>query len=141
MKDFIFKTKYWGVDLAEDQTYFGRLVIVLNRECESFADLNSEEQSDLFDIFKKLETFYKEKYNATMFNYTCLMNYAHRDNEKAQVHIHFRPRYKDKITVNNEVFKDPNFGNHYIPTAFGIKRELSEEQKLDLSNNLSEYFK
>ncbi len=48
-----------------------------------------------------------------MFNYSCLMNNAYRDNETPHVHFHFRPRYKTTIKVLDFEYTDPNFGEHY----------------------------
>lgn len=139
MRDFIFSTQYFGIALSRDQSYFGRLYIILLRPETSFAHLTEEEQHDMFFLIKKLETFFKETYNATMFNYSCLMNNAYKDKETPQVHIHFRPRYESDITVHEEEMHDPNFGYHYIPDALGIRKEISKEQVLDLSNKLAAY--
>lgn len=141
MRDFIFSTQHFGIALSGDQSYFGRLYIILLRTETSFAHLTEEEQRDMFMIIKKLETFFKDTYNATMFNYSCLMNDAYKDGETPQVHIHFRPRYQNPIMVHNEEMRDPNFGYHYIPTAMGIRKEISKKQVLDLGNKLAIYFK
>lgn len=125
----IFETKYWKVILADDQTYFGRLVVVSREPRTALPDLLAEEQHDFFDLVKKLEDFFKKEFSATMFNYTCLMNHAYRDGEKPHVHWHFRPRYAHPIVVANKEIADPNFGNHYIPTAFGLKDTIGDEAK------------
>ena len=139
MRDFIFSTQHFGIALSGDQTYFGRLYIILLRPEKSFAYLTEEEQRDMFMIIKKLETFFKETYNATMFNYSCLMNNAYKVGEIPQVHIHFRPRYESDINVHGEEMHDPNFGYHYIPDAIGIRKEISKEQIFDLTNKLVVY--
>lgn len=125
----IFETKHWKVILADDQTYFGRLVIVSREPRQSLPDLSQEEQSDFFVLAKQLEDFFKKEFSATMFNYTCLMNHAYRDGETPRVHWHFRPRYAQAITVAGSTVTDPNFGSHYIPTAFGLKDAVADEAK------------
>lgn len=77
-------------------------------------ELSEEEQKDFFSLTKKLEAFFKEEIGATMFNYSCLMNNAYRDGEDPHVHFHFRPRYKEPVTILGYTFSDPNFGEHYV---------------------------
>lgn len=79
-KDFIYETKYWRVFLWPDQGYLGRCVVVLNRHCGSLAELKPEEITDFIKIVKNLEFALKRSFNATMFNWTCLMNEAYRSN-------------------------------------------------------------
>lgn len=134
----LIKSKYWNVFLSEDQTYFGRLVVVLKRSCDALSKLEADEILDFFDLTKKIESFYKAKYKATMFNYTCLMNNAYRDNTEPRVHWHIRPRYKKEIIVGEEKFFDPNFGHHYISTNTGINIKLSAKAKKILLNSLKE---
>ena len=114
MEGYFYSTQYWKIALVEDQMYFGRLVIKTIQPRISLPDITEEEQKDFFNLIKKLETFFKEEFQATMFNYSCLMNNAYRDGEIPHVHYHFRPRYKSPVTVQGQIFVDPNFGEHYI---------------------------
>lgn len=137
MKDLIYSTAYWDVILSHDQAYFGRLVIVCKADREMLGDIGADEQHDLFALFKKLEAFFKKEFNATMFNYSCLMNNAYRDGERARVHWHFRPRYKETITVLGEQFSDPNFGYHYAGEAFGLRDAVSEDIRSHIKEKLA----
>lgn len=114
MNGYFFETNYWKIVLSNDQRYLGRLVIKTKEPRQALPDLSAEEQSDFFSLIAKLETFFKEKFGATMFNYSCLMNNAYRDGETPHVHFHFRPRYKNPVTIFGQEFADPNFGEHYI---------------------------
>jgi diadenosine tetraphosphate (Ap4A) HIT family hydrolase len=114
MDGYFLTTAYWKVDMVTDQMYLGRLVIKTIKPRVSLPDLTENEQKDFFVLIKKLESFFTEKIGATMFNYSCLMNNAYRDNETPHVHYHFRPRYKNTVTVLDQEFSDPNFGEHYI---------------------------
>lgn len=114
MNGYFFETKYWKIVLVDDQRYLGRLVIKTKEPRQSLPELSQEEQLDFFSLAAKLESFFKEKIGATMFNYSCLMNNAYRDGETPHVHFHFRPRYKNPITVLGQEFTDPNFGEHYL---------------------------
>ncbi len=134
----LINTKYWNVFLSEDQTYFGRLVVVLKRDCEAMSSLEKEEHLEFLDLVKKIESFYKKRYNAVMFNYSCLMNNAYKDKEKPQLHFHIRPRYNKEIIFCGEKFMDPNFGFHYLPTNTGINKKLSMKVKKELINSFKE---
>lgn len=114
MDGYFLTTKYWKVVMVDDQMYLGRLVIKTIAPRVSLPDITEEEQKDFFVLIKKLESFYTEKIGATMFNYSCLMNNAYRDGETPHVHYHFRPRYKNPVTILGYTFTDPNFGEHYI---------------------------
>lgn len=143
MNELLLETTYWEVFLAEDQMYLGRLVIKTKEPRSSLPDITEEEQKDFFLLIKKLESFYKEVVGATMFNYSCLMNDAYRDNETPHVHFHLRPRYKNPVTILGNTFMDPNFGEHYIsPTLEKIEpQEVSEEAKSFIVNKIQDYFK
>jgi diadenosine tetraphosphate (Ap4A) HIT family hydrolase len=77
--EIIFETKYWTVKLFPDQAYLGRCVILLNRDCGNLSGLTKEEVLDFHEnIVKKLESTFKKVFDATMFNWTCLMNHAYK---------------------------------------------------------------
>lgn len=114
MNEVILKTEFWTVKLFPDQAYLGRCIILSNRDCGELSNLTSEEFSDFYEIVKKLENGLKKAFNATMFNWTCLMNNAYKqENPQPHVHWHFRPRYKEKVEFENEVFEDTEFAHHY----------------------------
>ena len=111
----LFDTEFWEVELINEQSNLGRCVVDLKRECKELSLVTKEEFIDLHNIIQRLERTFKEKFNATMFNWTCLMNDSYKDtnDEIPQVHFHFRPRYKEGITLNGELFCDENFAHHY----------------------------
>jgi diadenosine tetraphosphate (Ap4A) HIT family hydrolase len=132
MNGYFFETHYWKIVLSDDQRYLGRLVIKTKEPRQSLPELSPEEQQDFFVLIAKLEAFFKEQYGATMFNYSCLMNNAYKEGETPQVHFHFRPRYKNPVTILGQQFADPNFGEHYLsPTlndngAVSIPEEVKQ---------------
>ena len=124
-KDFIYETKYWRAFLADEQSNLGRCVIMLKRHCEDLAELEQKEWLDFSRLVKKLESSLKRAFNATMFNWACLMNNAYQDNlPKPHVHWHFRSRYKHKVKFADLIFEDKEFGHHYDSAK---KREVSDE--------------
>lgn len=111
----VFETKFWEVFLMEKQLYLGRCVVVLKRDCGDLADITEDEVLDFLSLVKKLESLIRKTFNATMFNWGCLMNNAYQVSPaKPQVHWHFRPRYQDSVELNGQIFQDPNFGHHYL---------------------------
>ena len=93
-KDFqIYDTSYWNVVLNPNQTYFGRSVVVLKRACGDLAAITEEELLDFFVIVKRMETLFRSTFDATMFNWSCLMNDAYQKTPpNPQVHWHCLPR-------------------------------------------------
>jgi diadenosine tetraphosphate (Ap4A) HIT family hydrolase len=121
MKEYIiYETKYWKVFLNQsDQYCLGRSVVLLKRSCKLLSGITKEEIINLLEIIKKLENALTKSFGATMFNWTCLMNDSYKrikyreKKDDPQVHLHFRPRYKNKIKFAGEVFIDEEFARHY----------------------------
>ncbi|MCK5149441.1 HIT family protein [Candidatus Pacearchaeota archaeon] len=132
----LFKTKFWKVVLFPDQAYLGRCEIVLKRDSGEMSNLTSEEWLDFHEnIVKKLEFTFKKVFDATMFNWTCLMNNAYKSgNPKPQVHWHFRPRYNHEVKFAGEQFQDMEFARHYnrerkMIVSKEILQKISKEVK------------
>ena len=137
----VLETENWNVFTMTDQRYLGRCVVVLKRHCGDLSGINDEEMLDFINVVRKLEFSAKKAFNATMFNWTCLMNLAYQVNPpNPQVHWHFRPRYNHEVDFAGKVFIDPNFGHHYL-------REGSDEIMYDhetlikITNELKKFLK
>ena len=76
---------------------------------EKLSDLSNEDWIELGIIEKELERIMKKIFNATMFNFACLMNNVYRDNEKSHVHFHFIPRYNGERIILNKKYTDVHF--------------------------------
>ncbi len=141
MSGYFFETNHWKIVLCDDQRYLGYLIIKTKEPRQHLPDLTQEEQLDFFVLSKKLESFFTEKIGATMFNYSCLMNNAYRDNETPHVHYHFRPRYKNPVKVLGQEFFDPNFGEHYLSASLDNNGKVSipDEVKVYLVKELQDY--
>ncbi|OIO30925.1 hypothetical protein AUJ77_01105 [Candidatus Nomurabacteria bacterium CG1_02_43_90] len=127
MKNLIFETPYWKVELSGDQLYLGRAYAICKTKRESLSELTDEEFSDLHLVMKKYEELLKKTFGATLFNWACLMNHAYREKPYSpEVHFHVRPRYEKDVVVRNQVFHDPNFGDNNYLTAT-MKNRVSEE--------------
>lgn len=123
--DFVFETKYWEVYLNPDQYYLGRCVVSAKRDVGAMSDLTNEEWLDFAELSRKIEKGFKEKFGATMFNWTCLMNNAYQEeNPHPCVHWHLRPRYAQPVEFAEQTFEDKEFGHHY---ARETEQEVSPE--------------
>ena len=108
----IYKSKNWEVVFVKwGQEFVGDCIISSKKE--SLSDLTNEEWVELGKIEKELERVCKKLFNATMFNFACLMNNAYRDNEKPHVHFHFIPRYKEELELFGKKYKDIHFGYNF----------------------------
>jgi diadenosine tetraphosphate (Ap4A) HIT family hydrolase len=126
----VFETKHWLVVLAEEQTYLGYGIVVLKRRpCGDLADVTEDELLDFLKLVKRFEAALRSAFDATMFNWSCLMNNAYQEADpKPHVHWHVKPRYNHKVEFGGEVFEDPNFGHHYVLLE-DLDREVSDEMQ------------
>ncbi len=113
-QDILFVSAHWTAFLSRDQLYLGRSVIGANRHVAALSDLTSPEWEDLRAVICRVEAVCRSVLNASMFNWTCLMNDAYkRDPANPHVHLHVRPRYAIAPSFRGIPFPDPNFGQHY----------------------------
>jgi len=108
----LYKGKYFEV-VFEDwcQEFPGACIISGHKE--QLSDMTPQEWQELGLLETELERVCKKVFNATMFNFACLMNNAYRDNEKPHVHFWFVPRYKKPIKLFNKEYKDKHFGYNF----------------------------
>jgi diadenosine tetraphosphate (Ap4A) HIT family hydrolase len=105
---------YWIASLARDQGYLGRSYVTLKTHKGSLRDLTQAEGLEYVTIVTLLERAGQGAFGAELFNWSCLMNNAYRnDSPEPHIHWHFRPRYKAPVAIGDKRFIDPNFGNHY----------------------------
>jgi diadenosine tetraphosphate (Ap4A) HIT family hydrolase len=136
----IYETDFWKVLLSPNQAYLGSCIIVLKRDCRNMSDLKPDEWINLHkNIVKVLEPTLKKAFNATMFNWTCLMNDAFKSKKpKPSVHWHLRPRYRKEIRFAGEQFQDLEFAHHYdkrrkMLVSKKVLKEISKEIQKYLS--------
>ena len=105
----LYKSKNWEIVFVDwCQEFIGDCIISCNKE--SLSDLTDEDWIELGRLEKELERISKKLFNATMFNFACLMNNAYRNKEKPMVHYHFVPRYKNELKLFGKIYKDRHFG-------------------------------
>ena len=125
---FISETQHWRVCLAPNQSLLGRCVIHLKRHAGDLADLTEGELKDFLNVVKRVEDSVKSAFGATMFNWSCYMNHAYRENH-LNPHIHWWavPRYAQAVHFGGRTFEDPLFSNPY-----------DHDRWVDLPKNLRE---
>lgn len=110
---YLYETKYWKIIFKEKQSFLGRCKIVNKEKKRSLSELTSEEWVELGKIEKDLEDVMKCLFDATMFNFVCLMNNAYRDETTPYIHFHFIPRYNHEVVLFEKKYSDKHFGNNF----------------------------
>ena len=119
----LYKGKYWTVVFVDwCQEFPGQCIISNDRT--SLSDLK-EEWIELGALEKELERICKTCFQATMFNFACLMNNAYLYNTTPHVHFQFLPRYQNKVSILNKQYKDKHFGYN----AWKYTRSKTRHQK------------
>ena len=139
----IYKDKTWEVVFGNwSQEFIGYCVISCNKE--SLSELTSDDWVELGKLEKELERVCTKLYGATMFNFSCLMNNAYRDNEKPHVHFHFIPRYKNEVSIFNKKYIDKHFGYNFWKWDLNkLKRQkdiFTKEEKQEIFNMMKQEF-
>ena len=136
--NIILETEYLKVRLADNQYHLGRCIIDLKQHISCLSELKKKEILDFLEIVKKLEKAIKKAFNATMFNYSCLMNNAYKlETPNPHVHWHLHPRYKNPVKFEDIIFEDKEFAHHYdnkkiLAVSDEIKRKIIEKIKENL---------
>ena len=142
--NLLFKSNNWEVVFVSwSQEFIGDCIISSKKE--SLSDLTEEEWIELGKIEKELERVCKKLFNATMFNFACLMNNAYRDNELPHVHFHFIPRYKEEMIIFDKKYKDEHFGYNFWKWENDEQNRqkdiFTKEEKLKIFEMMKKEFK
>ena len=135
----LYKGKYWDVIFGIwCQDHPGYCIITCNKE--TLSELNEEEWLELGE----LETITKKLFDATMFNFACLMNNAYKDNEIPHVHFHFVPRYKNALKLFGKIYKDKHFGYNFWKwdlSKFKKQKDIfTKEERLKIYDMMKKEF-
>lgn len=137
----LFETAHWLVLLAPDQRNLGTCVVALKRAEIELSGLNMDEWYDLSRIVKNLESSVKRAFQATMFNWGCLMNSSYvYDPPTPHLHWHFIPRYQSPVNFMNKIFSDPCFGQSTMHNR-EVPIRLSKEFKDKIKARIMEHVK
>ena len=118
---------------------------IISSKIERLSDLTKEEWIELGSLEKELERVCNKVLKPTMYNFTCLMNNAYRDNEKPHVHYHFFPRYKEPTIIVGKKYKDKHFGYNFWKWAnnrFKSQKDIfTSSEKEEIYNLIKNEFK
>lgn len=118
---------------------------IISSKKERLSDLTKEEWIELGSLEKELERVCNKVLKPTMYNFTCLMNNAYRDNEKPHVHYHFFPRYKEQTIIVGKKYKDKHFGYNFWKWAnnrFKSQKDIfTSSEKEEIYNLIKNEFK
>ena len=111
---FVHETALWRVVLPLNQCLLGTCVVSLKRHCGDLAGLTPEELVDWLKVVAVLEAALRAAFGATMFNWSCYMNFAYRE-PAPDPHVHWWavPRYNHSVELGGWTFEDPEFGSPY----------------------------
>jgi diadenosine tetraphosphate (Ap4A) HIT family hydrolase len=122
------ETKYWRVVLAPNQCLVGRCIVQLKRHCGDVAETHPDELLEWLEVVKTMEDALRQAFDATMFNWSCYMNHAYRENP-SDPHIHWWivPRYNHAVNADGLIFVDPHFGSPYDHSMrLGVSTEMRQ---------------
>ena len=118
---------------------------IISSKKEKLSDLTKEEWMELGSLEKELERVCNKVLKPTMYNFTCLMNNAYRDNETPHVHYHFFPRYKEEAIIVGKKYKDKHFGYNFWKGAnnrFKSQKDIfTSSEKEEIYNLMKSEFK
>ena len=140
----LYESNNWEIVFCDwCQDFVGECIISSNKE--SLSDLSNEEWEELGKLEKELERVCKKLFNSTMFNFTCLMNNAYRDNERPHVHFWFFPRYKNELKLFGKVFKDKHFGYNFWKwsnSKFKCQKDIfTKDERMQIYEMMKKEFK
>lgn len=110
----LIESERWVATLRQqDQEYLGTAFVTLRRHAESLDTLTLEEDTEFIEIRNRLIRSQMRAFGAEVVNVSCLMNDAFQQpNPAPHVHYHFKPRYRQPVTIDGEVFEDQQFGQY-----------------------------
>jgi diadenosine tetraphosphate (Ap4A) HIT family hydrolase len=118
---------------------------IISSKKEKLSALTKEEWMELGSLEKELERVCNKVLKPTMYNFTCLMNNAYRDNETPHVHYHFFPRYKEEAIIVGKKYKDKHFGYNFWKWAnnrFKSQKDIfTSSEKEEIYNLIKNEFK
>ena len=115
----------------------GRCSVVHKQHLEYLSDASVQDFVDFTTVVRELELALEQVFDATLFNWSCLMNDAYkRDEFIPHLHIHLRPRYQDPVRLFDSLYDDEEFGHHYDNRK---EDKLTAEEKNEVFKRLYRY--
>ena len=121
--------KFWSIVFREGTTTLGNVVIILNRECPSMAEVLPEEMAEFAELSAWYENKVKKLYGAVKFNYACFMMVENF------VHFHVIPRYDKPVDAYGFTFVDSDWPKRSNFGKLDVPAEVKEQIKNALKND------
>lgn len=136
----LYETENWIVDFVDiKQNFLGRCKIISKKNKRELSGLTTEEWRELGIIEKTLESVCKQLFNATMFNFACLTNFAYKDKQQAIIHFHFILRYNHTVNIFNKKYKDKYFDYklwHWYNNKFKHQKNIFSKEEIEKIYNM-----
>ncbi|BDZ71344.1 HIT family protein [Methanobacterium petrolearium] len=134
--DPIIQTHHWIVFLAPNQSNLATCVVALKRDKKTLSGLKNEEWEDFVQLLERMEKSVKIAFDATLFNWGCLMNtFYMEDTLEPHLHWHFIPRYNHPVEFAGHTFEDPHFG-YMRPRP---PKEISEDVRNQIADKIRKF--
>jgi ATP adenylyltransferase len=134
--DPIIQTDRWIVFLAPNQSNLATCVVALKQSKMTLSGLENEEWQDFIKLLGRMEKAVKNAFDATLFNWGCLMNTFYlEDTLEPHLHWHFIPRYNHPVEFSGHTFEDPHFG-YMRPRP---PKKISEEVRNKIADKITEF--
>ena len=134
--DYLDKTQHWIIFLAPNQSNLGTCVVALKREQRTLTGLSREEWDDFISLLESMEGAVKTAFDATLFNWGCLMNTFYMEGSpEPHLHWHFIPRYNHPVIFAGHTFEDPHFG-YMRPRP---PKNISSEVRREIAEKIRSY--
>ncbi|NYB52353.1 MAG: HIT family protein [Methanobacteriaceae archaeon] len=126
--DPLLQTDHWIVFLAPNQSNLATCVVALKRNHKTLSGLKTDEWQDFIKLLERMESSVKNAFDATLFNWGCLMNTFYlEDTLEPHLHWHFIPRYNHPVEFAGHIFEDPHFGYMRPRPPKKISKDVREE--------------
>jgi len=118
-KYLVAEFEYWEVYVHQHQENLGRSYLWARRaDATDFLDMNPDEQTEFFEVARKLRGALTTLFRPDLFNYEDL------ENETRHLHVHVTPRYSTPIEFAGLTFFDPQFGGRLTPKRIPFPDEV-----------------
>jgi diadenosine tetraphosphate (Ap4A) HIT family hydrolase len=101
----------WTIAIGDNQQQLGSVVILLNRPCDSVADLTAAEWMDLHTHLQRVHRALDALLRPDRYDHGFHMSGSH------QVYMQVIPRYRTSRTWQGETFEDTRWGEAAVPDA------------------------
>jgi diadenosine tetraphosphate (Ap4A) HIT family hydrolase len=125
-RDLMGSWERWHVVVNHNQSYLGKVMLVLRRHETDVAALTGDEQAALWQLLAQVRTALLGAFAPDHFNYAFLMN------QDAHVHMHIIPRYAGPRHFAGATFEDGRLGEHYALTSNIVSPAVRQQVALAL---------